>query len=116
MKRVDQNVAGRPKSEYASDYSRRDVAGMRAVLEWEDVASFLNALRHSVRSTLADPTAAFADDAMLLEEFADFVGEDDEMESGLPMLQADPDFRERLRGRLWRTFVQTQLRNGGGRH
>ena len=120
MKRIDEYVAGRPKLGHA----RRDVAGMRPIPQWAEVASFQHALRSSVTSGLVlrggldDPTAAFAEDAMLLEGFADFLGDGDEtyLEPSLSALQANPDFRERLRGRLWRTFVQTHLRDGGGRH
>jgi hypothetical protein len=87
--------------------------------QWTDVASYQHALRRSVRSSLDDPTAAFAEDEMLLEDFADFVSDGDEMfaEPSMSALRAaSSDFRERLRGRLWRTFVQAHLRNGGGRH
>lgn len=115
MKRIDEHVAGRPKS----GHERRDRAGMRPIPQWANVASFQHALRRSVRSSLDDPTAAFAEDAMLLEDFADFVSGGDERftEPSMSALRAASlEFRERLRRRLWRTFVQTHLRDGGGRH
>jgi hypothetical protein len=111
MKRIDQDVAGRPKFAHA----RRDVAGVEGG-QWASVASFRNALRQS----LNDPTAALAEDAMLLEDMADFMfaqeGDALYTQQGPALPEADPDFRERLRGRLWRTFVQTHLRDRGERH
>lgn len=127
MKRVDSEVAGRPKSEYEAGNARRDVAGTRSIPEWAEVASFHHALRSSaqknqvVRGTLADPTAPYAEDGMLLDDFADFVGGEDDAEEGFAKQisserRSNSDFRERLRARLWRTFVHSHLRSGGNPH
>ena len=52
-----------------------------------------------------------ADDASLIAEFADFVSAGESEEQGGELPAPDPDFRERLRRRLWRQHVQLRLRD-----
>ncbi|MFK7895841.1 MAG: hypothetical protein AB8G23_08405 [Myxococcota bacterium] len=110
---------------------------MRSPSNWTGFASYRDAFRPS----LDDPTDAFAEEKILLDDFADFMadaeGPDSDSDSDFgnlgdlgdrgafvsvgalgdgSRLEADPEFRERLRGRLWRTFVQTHLRDPVGRH
>lgn len=100
MKRPNQDVAGRPK---VLD-GRPDVAGSRIALDAADVASSRRA-RHG-------PMSSAADDAMLLEDFTDFlIGNEGFEMRGLPA--PDPGFRERLRRRLWKNYVVSHLRKGG---
>lgn len=107
MKRVDQDVAGRPRERVA----RRDVAGVsfgkRSALSDADVASY--------RHALDDPMATVAEDAVLFEDFVEFLAGDDDLDSG-PAPAPDPEFRDRLRKRLWRRYVLTHLRKRGERH
>lgn len=107
MKRIGQDVAGRP----TLGTSRRDVAGLSSVPSWPSVAS----VRNAFPPTLDDPADTVAEEAILLADFADFMSTevDDEI---LAKLGPDPDFRERLRSRLWRTFVQTHLSDPDQRH
>lgn len=114
MKRVGQDVSGRSKVNGA----RRDVAGMSVSSRLGDVASYKHALGRSLGRVLEDPTAALSEDALLLADFTDFL-EAGESEQGLPAcapLRADSDFRERLRGRLWRIFVHRYLGDVGTQH
>lgn len=112
MKRINQDVAGRPKLTSA----RREAAGVGIASNWASGTSF----RRALRQCLDDPAAVFAGDAMLLEDFSDFIFAEERdpqgSEQGVRSSEADPEFRERLRGRLWRTYVQTHLRDPGGRH
>ena len=100
MKRPSQDVAGRPKVRDA----RPDVAGQSISKRAIDVASYSHALH--------DPMSPAADDAALIEGFADFLAGDEDFGTGaLPA--ADPVFRERLQRRLWRNYVVSHLRNVG---
>lgn len=103
MKRASDDVVGRPE---VRDF-RQDVAGAPIALRSVDVASF----RHAVDGPMG--TADF--DAELMAEFAEFMDGDQDFERAeLP--DPDPDFRERLRRRLWRAHVLANLREGGEIH
>jgi hypothetical protein len=52
------------------------------------------------------------DDAALIEDFAEFIGGDEYFETGM-LAAPDPVFQERLRRRLWRSYVVSHLRNAG---
>jgi hypothetical protein len=100
MKRPSQDLAGGPKIRDV----RPDVAGQSISRDAGDVASYCHALRDSMSSA--------ADHAALIEDFADFLVGDEGFEAGrLPA--ADRVFRERLRRRLWRHYVVSNLRNVG---
>ena len=104
MKRPSQDVAGRPRIHE----SRPDVAGRPAVSRSViDPAAF--------HRDFHDRTSTGADDAVLMEEFVEFLGGEDDFEVG-EVLAPDPVFRERLRSRLWRNYVLAVLRRGGGPH
>jgi hypothetical protein len=109
MKRSNEDVVGRPK---LSD-PHRDVAGLSPLAGSKgsqpilDVASF--------RHALDDPMGTAMDDADLIADFAEFMAGDASPASNV-LLEPDPDFRERLRRRLWRTHVVTHLRDGGETH
>jgi hypothetical protein len=100
MKRPSQDVAGRPKVPDA----RSDVAGRSFSRNQVEFASYCRALH--------DPASTAADDAALIEDFADFLGGggDFEAEAGVG---PDPAFQERLRRRLWRNFVVSHIGNAG---
>ena len=53
-------------------------------------------------------------DATLADDFADFLAPTPEGMEDLP--PPDPIFRERLRRRLWRMYVQTHLKDGPEPH
>jgi hypothetical protein len=60
-----------------------------------------------------DPTSSLAtEEADLLNDFADFMSGEEELDLGL-LPAPDATFRERLRRRLWRSFVLSYLRGGG---
>jgi len=100
MKRPSEDVAGRPKVRDAGP----DVAGQSISSNSIDGASHCH--------DLYDPMSTAADDAALIEDFADFLGCDEDFEAGgLPA--PDPVFKERLRRRLWRHYVVSHLRNAG---
>lgn len=61
---------------------------------------------------MAAPIVVAAEEAELLADFADFMSGDEEFDNGL-LPNPDPTFKERLRRRLWRTFVMGYLRGGG---
>lgn len=109
MKRSNEDVVGRPRLREP----RRDVAGLspfagstgsQPIL---DVASF--------RHALDDPMGTAMDDADLIADFAEFMAGETPPDNHV-LLEPDPDFRERLRRRLWRTHVVTHLRDGGETH
>ena len=96
MKRPSQDVAGRPK---VRDL-RPDVAGRSISRNQIEVGSYCRALH--------DPASTVVDDAALLEDFTEFIGGDEDFETGeLPA--PDPVFQERLRRRLWRGYVVSRL-------
>lgn len=98
MKRLSQAVAGGPRNRPV----KSAVAGRPAQSRVADVASIL-------ASPTSTPTTEEAD---LLADFADFMSEEEELEPGL-LPTPDAMFKERLRRRLWRTFVLSDLRGGG---
>ena len=103
MKRVNEDVVGRPKPSGVS----RDVAGSTIPLNMNDVASYRHALN--------DPMGTAIEDESLMADFEDFMsGEQSFVNGDLPA--PDPAFRERLRRRLWRTHVMTHLREPGDTH
>jgi hypothetical protein len=107
MKRPNQDVAGRPRVHHA----KPDVAGRSAISRKAiDLAAY-----RQHRQDLRDPMSTAADDAVLLEEFMDFLDGDDDFETAT-MSAPDPVFRERLRSRLWLNFVLARSRNGGDTH
>jgi len=100
MKRPIQDVAGRPKVRDAQP----DVAGRMISRNAIDLESYCHGFR--------DPIPTAADDAMLIEDFRDFLAEDEGFDSErLP--SPDPIFRDRLRRRLWRNFVISHLGRAG---
>ena len=104
MKRPLQDVAGRPK---VRD-SVPDVAGRMVSPRTLD----FDLHRQSYCHVLRDPLPTAADDATLIEDFRDFLAGDEGSDSErLP--PPDPIFRDRLRRRLWRNFVHSQLGKSG---
>lgn len=103
MKRPSQQVAGGPRLREV----RPAVAGRPALGRAADALSTAASLR------LGAPMGVSSEDAELLADFADFMsGEEEELEAGL-LPEADRTFKDRLRRRLWRTFVMGYLRGGG---
>ena len=100
MKRANDDVIGRPEER---DF-RQDVAGAPIAPPLIDVASF--------RHALDDPMGPGESDAELMAEFAEFMDGDQDFEFS-ELTEPDPDFRERLRRRLWRAHVLANLREGG---
>jgi hypothetical protein len=99
MKQRVQDVAGRTR---VCD-ARSDVAGrtiMRSAIALE-----------SYCHVLLDPLPAADEDAMLIEDFRDFLAADEGLEAR-SRLAPDPIFKERLRRRVWRNFVISRLGNG----
>ena len=103
MKRANDDVIGSPE---ARDF-RQDVAGAPIAPRSIDVASF--------RHALDDPIETAESDAGLMAEFAEFMVGDPDFECA-ELTEPDPDFRERLRRRLWRAHVLANLREGGEIH
>ena len=104
MKRPFQDVAGRPKVRDCLP----DVAGRMVSRRTLDLELYV----HSYCHVLRDPLPTAADDAMLIEDFRDFVAGDEGADSErLP--PPDPIFRDRLRRRLWRNFVHSHLGKAG---
>ena len=103
MKRAMEGVvAGRTHEDFG-----QDVAGVPVSSRILDVASF--------RQVMGDPTGTAESDATLMAEFAEFMDGDTAFDRGeLP--EPDPSFRDKLRGRLWRTHVLANLRDGGETH
>jgi len=100
MKRPSQDVAGRPRVRNV----RPDVAGRSISSSQVELTSYCRALY--------DPASTAVDDAALIEDFTEFIGGDEYFETGkLPA--PDPVFQERLRRRLWRSYVVSYLRNAG---
>jgi hypothetical protein len=99
MKRSSFEVAGGPRlrNPHAA------VAGRRRRVVAVDVFSPFKAM--------PDPLRIAPEEAGLLTDFADFMSGGEEAESG-PTSILDTGFRERLRRRLWRTFVMGSLRGG----
>jgi len=102
MKRQVQDVAGRPRVRDA----RSDVAGRTIMRSAIALESYCHVLR--------DPAPAANQDAMLIEDFRDFLAADEGLEAR-SRLAPDPVFKERLRRRVWRNFVISQLGNDGTR-
>lgn len=99
MKRPNQDVAGRPRAHHAKpDVADRSAISRRAI----DLAAY-----REQRRDLRDPMFTAAEDAVLLEEFIDFLGGDDDFETET---LSDPVFRERLRSRLWLNLVLARSR------
>jgi len=69
----------------------------------------------SIVSSTYDPIVVAAAEAELMADFADFMNGEDELDSGL-LPTPDPTFKERLRRRLWRTFLMSYLRGGDSTH
>lgn len=103
MKRLNEAVVGDP----ADRKARQDVAGAPIAPRQVDVASF--------RHALDDPMGTAESDAELLAEFAEFM-DGDHASAAEVLPDPDPDFRERLRKRLWRAHVMAHLREGGEPH
>lgn len=101
MKRPSQDVAGRPRGRNV----RPDVAG-------RSISSSQIELTSSYCRALYDPASAAVDDAALIEDFTEFIGGDEYFETG-KLAAPDPVFQERLRRRLWRSYVVSYLRNAG---
>jgi hypothetical protein len=101
MKRSSHEVAGGPRLRNLP----RAVAGRPAPSAGVDVFTTRPALRR-------DPIAIAAEEAEVLADFAEFMNAEDDFESG-PLPPPDQTFKERLRRRLWRTFVMGFLRGGG---
>ncbi|MAG34214.1 MAG: hypothetical protein CL908_25325 [Deltaproteobacteria bacterium] len=104
MKRANDAVVGRPTK---VERRQREVAGVNLAPVSVEVASY--------RHALTDPMATAADDAALIADFAEFLSGDDELDEVL-LVPPDPTFREKLRRRVWRTYVQTHLRDSGDAH
>jgi hypothetical protein len=67
------------------------------------------------RQARRDPVANALAEAALIEDFLEFLeGESDIFEVVLPL--PDPDFRERLRRRLWRSWGLSRLQRGRDLH
>ena len=121
MKRANEDVIGSPRLRE----TRQDVAGLstlslpsgskmtsRSTASLLDVASFQHG-QSDPRGTAGVGMAA--GDSGLLADFLDFMAGDAEIERG-EVAPPDPVFRERLRGRLWRTHVMTHLSDSGETH
>ena len=104
MKRIDDDVVGRPRTQAL----RRDVAGISLPCWPDDVASFRHALN--------DPMATGRRLAELRADFEDFMAAGEAPLDGGEIAIPDPVFRERLRRRLWRTRLMTLGRDGGETH
>jgi hypothetical protein len=102
MKRQVQDVAGRPRVRDA----RSDVTGRTIMRSAIALESYCHVLR--------DPVPAADPDAMLIEDFRDFLAADEGLEAR-SRLAPDPVFQERLRRRVWRNFVISQLGTAGTR-
>ncbi len=103
MKRPVQDVAGSPRRR-ATD---NDVAGRSTSGRGFDAAMGPLDLRDPMSTTVAD--------AELLEDFIEFLSDEDPLDAGSSSIP-DPDFRERLRSRLWRQHVMTRLPGGEEPH
>ena len=103
MKRAMEGVvAGRTHEDIG-----QDVAGVPVRPRTLDVASF--------RQAMGDPMGTAESDAKLMDEFVEFMDGDTAFDRGeLP--EPDPTFRDKLRGRLWRTHVLANPRDGGETH
>lgn len=104
MKRMDEDVVGRPRTQEL----RRDVAGISLARCPEDVASF--------RHALDDPMGTGRRMAELRADFEDFMLAGESAHDGGELPIPDPVFRERLRRRLWRTQLMTLGRDRGETH
>jgi hypothetical protein len=102
MKRPSQDVAGRAKAR--EDRPHVHVVGQSGGRRATDSVSYCRGLY--------DPSSTVAEDAALLEDFADFLAGDDASDAEL-LPTPDPAFKERLRRRLWRTFAGSTLRGRG---
>lgn len=98
MKRLGQDLAGRPKG---SGARRRDVAGCSISRRVREAAMYC---------TRIESARTAPDDALLVQDFEDFLsgGATFEARTGLV---PDPVFVERLRQRLWRNYLVSQHRN-----
>ena len=66
---------------------------------------------------LEDLESVPTDDASLIADFAEFISAGEiEGREAEPAAAPDPDFRERLRRRLWRRLVHAHLRDLGRSH
>ncbi|MCR9093547.1 MAG: hypothetical protein NXI30_04970 [bacterium] len=111
MKRMMQDVVGRPITRETTRGYARDVAGASFAPITLDVASF--------RHALDDPMGTAETDAEWLAEFSEFMAGDDELDRAAKSggrSSPDPMFRERLRRRLWRTHVLANVRDSGETH
>lgn len=101
MKRPIQDVAGRPREREV----RPDVAGRIILRRTSDLESCCHMFRDSMTTA--------SEEASLIEDFRDFLAGDEDFDSvGRP--EPDPIFRERLRRKVWRQFVVSQLGSTGG--
>jgi len=100
MKRSSLEVAGVPRLRDP----RPAVAGRPGRLEAVEV--------FSTASVMSEPSAFAPEETEILIDFADFMGGLEEADAA-PVPSADPSFRDRLRRRLWRIFVNGSLRGGG---
>lgn len=100
MKRPNQDVAGRPRVRDG----RLDLLGPLAGRRATDNVSYCRGLH--------DPLSTAAAEAALIDDFADFLV-DDEARDAEPLPTADPAFEERLRRRLWRSFMASHLCDAG---
>ncbi len=105
MKRSSHEVAGGPRlgSVQPAVASRRAPNATKVVVSPSSISA-----THPMARVAAD-------DAALLRDFVDFMGGDEDLDPGL-LAAPNPTFRERLRRRLWRTFVMTYLRGGDSTH
>ncbi len=104
MKRTTQDYAGRPVSAKV----RPAVMGGPVPFVATDVTSFLDA-RRGLGGHFVDS------DEGIMDEFAEFLSENDATDC-VPLTNPDPDFRERLRRRLWRLHLIAQPKTSKDSH
>lgn len=124
MKRSNGDLVGRPKR----IPTRRDVAGSSLPPVELDVACYRHAMENfqllgSVPLGGEESISQALRDAALVSDLRDFLaggllgeGVAEQDVAGGSSLRPDPIFRDRLRRRLWQSWVMTQMRDPGERH
>ena len=102
MKRSNREVAGGPMNRAA----RSDVAGRSIVGGRGEVLTIPSA---------AEPSSVLAVEANLLAGFAEFMSVEEALPASSPG-PSDSTFKERLRRRIWRTFVLSSFRGSDTTH